>query len=57
MPSSAASSARERPGLALHEPEERDLACGDPELLRLLPQLASEPEEHGAQLGGDRSPD
>ena len=53
MPSSAASSASERPGLRRHEPEQRRLPCRDAELLRLLPQLAREPKEHRAELGGD----
>ena len=40
-------------GAALHEPEQRRLPCGDPELLGLLPELAREPKEHRAELGCD----
>ena len=53
MPSSAASSASARPGLRFHEPEQRRLPCGDPELLGLLSELAREPKEHRAELGCD----
>ena len=38
---------------ALHEPEERRLAGGDAELLRLLAQLASESKEDGPKIGRD----
>ena len=41
------------PGAPLHEPEKRRLARGDPELLRLLAQLAGEPEKHRPEIGCD----
>jgi len=41
-----------KPGAPLDQPEERRLACGDADLLRLLSQLACEAEENGAELVG-----
>ena len=40
----------------LDEPEQGRLTGGDPELLRLLPELTGEPEENGAEVGGDCFP-
>ena len=40
-------------GAALHEPEKRRLPRRDAELLRLLAQLAREPQEHGPKVGRD----
>ena len=54
MPSSAASSASERPGLRFTSQSNVAWRRRDPELLRLLPQLARKAQEHRAQLGCNR---